>query len=382
MRHRLDRTRPPVPTPEPAAEPGATDTRSVPSEYFHQALHELRTIELERVPKGARRALSVGASGGWYFDWFERSVGPLESHIGVEAFETEPDDLPPYATWIASTADRFDEVPDDSVDLVFAGQTTEHLWPDELTGFLLESHRVLAEGGQLVIDSPNRLVTEHLDWSHGGHTIELSAAETNELLELAGFEVTSTRGLWLCRIGDRVLELEEGLDDGGLTCRRICDAAERPDDSFVWWINAVRRALAPDPAALAAQVEALFDQHWNTRVSRGMWPGPGSDEPFLGGDGQSRIASLPFMIRPGTWTLSVSTRDEDADVAGMTARIALPGGNALHELGTPDVVEGRTARWAFHQDALALAVSIEVVAPPTARPATIVMPVGLTPDGW
>jgi SAM-dependent methyltransferase len=353
----------------------------VPSDYFHQALHELRTIELERVPKGARRALSVGASGGWYFDWFERSVGPLESHIGVEAFETEPDDLPSYATWIASTADRFDAVPDNSVDLVFAGQTTEHLWPDELAGFLLESHRVLVEGGQLVIDSPNRLVTEHLDWSHGGHTIELSAAEMSELLELAGFEVTTTRGLWLCRIGERMLELEEALDDGGVTCRRIGDAADRPDDSFVWWINAVK-AAAPHSAALAARVKGLFDQHWNTRVSRGMWPGPGADEPFLGGDGQSRIASLPFMICSGTWTLSLATRDDDADLAGMTARIALPGGNALHELGTPEVVEGRTARWTFHQDALALAVSIEVVAPPTARPAAIVMPVALIPDGW
>jgi hypothetical protein len=51
-------------------------------------------------------------------------------------------------------------------------------------------------------------------------------------------------------------------------------------------------------------------------------------------------------------------------------------------LGTPGVVEGRTARWTFHQDALALAVSIEVAAPPTARPATIVMPVAFTPDGW
>src|ERR687892_401325 len=75
MRRRLDRARPSVRTPEPAAEPGAADRRSVPSDYFHQALHELRTIELERVPKGARRALSVGASGGWYFDWFDRSVG-------------------------------------------------------------------------------------------------------------------------------------------------------------------------------------------------------------------------------------------------------------------------------------------------------------------
>ena len=88
------------------------------------------------------------------------------------------------------------------------------------------------------------------------------------------------------------------------------------------------------------------------------------------------------MICPGTWTLALATRDDDTDLAGMTARIALPGGNALHELGTPDVVEGRTARWTFHQNALALAVSIELVAPLTARPAAIVMPLALTPDGW
>ena len=30
-------------------------------DFFHGANHELRTIEFERVPKGARRVLSVGA---------------------------------------------------------------------------------------------------------------------------------------------------------------------------------------------------------------------------------------------------------------------------------------------------------------------------------
>src|SRR5262245_50613652 len=39
----------------------------VPSETFHMAIHELRTLELERVPKGSRHVLSVGAHGGWYF---------------------------------------------------------------------------------------------------------------------------------------------------------------------------------------------------------------------------------------------------------------------------------------------------------------------------
>jgi len=59
------------------------------------------------------------------------------------------------ARYTAATADRFEGVEDDSVDLVFAGQTTEHLWAHELTGFLLQAHRVLHVDGLLVMDSPN-----------------------------------------------------------------------------------------------------------------------------------------------------------------------------------------------------------------------------------
>ncbi|MGH9135183.1 MAG: methyltransferase domain-containing protein, partial [Ilumatobacteraceae bacterium] len=189
----------PVPESAPAAVVGSD---FVPSEYFHAVLHELRTVELERLPKGARRALSVGASGRWYFDWFERSVGQLDVHIGVEAFEAEPADLPSYVHWIPTSADRFDGVADEDVDLVFAGQTSEHLWARELADFLVQSHRVLRPDGRLVVDSPNRLVTEHLRWSHGGHTVELAAGEIRELLRLAGFRPESLRGLWRCRFGE------------------------------------------------------------------------------------------------------------------------------------------------------------------------------------
>jgi hypothetical protein len=66
-------------------------------------------------------------------------------HVGVEAYESMPDDLPAYVEWIVNTADKMSGVENSSVDLVFAGQTTEHLWADELAGFLLESHRVLTE---------------------------------------------------------------------------------------------------------------------------------------------------------------------------------------------------------------------------------------------
>ena len=138
--------------------------------------------------------LSVGANGSWYFEWFRQSVGDVTEHIGIEAYLPRPDDLPGYVTWVANTADQMIDVASGSVDLVFAGQTTEHLWAHELVGFLSEAHRVLRAGGRLSLDSPNQHVTQHLLWSHGEHTIELDEQEFSELLELAGFACSTWRG--------------------------------------------------------------------------------------------------------------------------------------------------------------------------------------------
>ena len=78
-------TVPDAPTPVAADFPALSPDGKVPGDEFHSILHTLRTAELRCVPKGARRVVSVGASGRWYFDWFEECVGPLELHVGVEA---------------------------------------------------------------------------------------------------------------------------------------------------------------------------------------------------------------------------------------------------------------------------------------------------------
>lgn len=349
----------------------------VPSDFFHNALHELRTLELASVRKGARRALSVGASGRWYFDWFEQHVGPLEEHIGVEAFEPRPEDLPDYATWIESTADRFEGVPDGSIDLVFAGQTTEHLWAEELVGFLMESRRVLGPEGQLVIDSPNRLVTEHLAWSHGGHTLEVSADEMTGLLELAGFDVVRVRGAWLCEVDGRVLELEEGLDSAAMVVRRIALGGDDPDRSFVWWIDSVRADRPVDVAAVRARVDELFAAHWNTRVSRGMWPGPGSPGPLLGPDsGEVAVASLPLMLHPGRWRATLrSAEGVLSDLEDLRLVVSAPGGHVVHEVRA-EVPSGATEMaWVFDQEHLQLALSVEFRSARAVRPVRLEMPV-------
>lgn len=380
LRADLDASRPAPGPAEPAAATESAGGRT--SDFFHGVLHELRTLELERIPAGGR-VLSVGASGRWYFDWFERHVGAFDEHVGVEAFEPEPDDLPGYARWIDSTADRFPGVDDASVDVVFAGQTTEHLWPEELVGFLTESHRVTRPGGLLVADSPNRLVTEHMAWSHGGHTLELSAAEYCRLAELAGFEVLDVRGLWRCRMDDgRVLQLEDGLDDAVTLTRRIAQGGDRVDDSFVWWVTARRGDGAPEVDKLRREVDRLFEEHFSTRVSRGMWPGPGSPGPVVEpGDSGLVAASLPMFLDPGSWRVAVRLDDgrwEDLD--DVRVDVTSPGGHLIHRLEVSDAeVEGDERSWVVHHPDLILALSLEIHVGSVSLPARFAMPVDVSP---
>lgn len=341
-----------------AAPEGRSD---VPSTFFHGVLHELRTIELDRSRGDYERIVSVGAQGRWYFDWIERSLGPVVEHVGVEAFEPEPMDLPPYATWRPTTADKFDGVDDDSVDLVFAGQTTEHLWSEELAGFLLQARRVLRDSGLLVLDSPNRLVTEHLHWSHGGHTVELSADEITELVELAGFGVESMRGAWRCRFGDRLVQLEDDLDDGPLLVRRVVDGPERPDDCFVWWLVA-RPNGAPNATDLVTRCAELYAAHWPTRVSRGLWPGPGSAGPIVTPSDDVTVESLPFMLRSGRVRFGLGLADGDvASITKADLRLFLPGDVVVHDLviGDATVDEGRLV-WDIDQPDLMFALTIRL----------------------
>jgi len=364
---------------DPTVAPVASNGDVVPSERFHQLNHELRTVALEAAPKGARTAVSIGASGRWYFDWFEACVGPVDLHIGVEAYEPEPDDLPAYVRWLPATADHLDAVDTASVDLVFAGQTTEHLWADELSGFLLGARRILRPGGWLVADSPNRSVTQHLRWSHGGHTVELSVAEFEELLGLAGFEVHMRKGLWRCRFGDRVLQLEESLDDPAVTLRRSLPSP--PEDAFVWWVEAQRPAGDdPDEDALRRRVDDLFAAHWPTRVSRGMWPGPGADGLDLAPGSAGVLAeSLHFPLHQGRWRLALTLqRGRLDDLDGLRVELLAPGGQSFADLtAATAAVDGSSVAWDFEIPYFVQALVMRLQATRVHRDVRVAMPLDL-----
>jgi SAM-dependent methyltransferase len=246
----------------------------VPAELladFNQFLHELRTRALRTMPPGGRTLLSGGCSGRWYFDWIRDNYPGVERHIGVEAYSEPPPDLPPEVTWYSDYLGNLQSVGSAAVDLVFAGQTVEHLWPDDLANFLAEAHRVLRPGGAIVLDSPNRTATTGLGWYQPQHTAELTTEEIVELLRLAGFEEITVKGIWLCydRENHRFLPLDPAVAAPGWDLgRRLAESARRPEDCFVWWAEARCGPRAPDRGRLRARTRAIYDRAFTQALGR------------------------------------------------------------------------------------------------------------------
>jgi len=234
-------------------------------------LHHLRGQAFEAAPKGIEHLVSVGCAGKWYFDWIASSYGDVAKHTGVEFYSLKPSDLPTNARWIANTAGHMPEIASSSADGVFSGENLEHLWPEDVCGFYLESHRILKPNGLLIIDSPNRLITSQYDWSHPEHTVELTPDEAVHLTTLSGFDVTSVKGLWLCESPKtrKLLPFSEMRRFGSWTARRRMQAAENhPNQSFLWWIEARRSTRTPDESALRTEMSKIWDHAWPERCRR------------------------------------------------------------------------------------------------------------------
>lgn len=243
----------------------------IPTHDLNAFLHELRMRRLALMPTDAPVVLSAGAANQIYFAWFGQNYpGQVERHIAVELFAPEPDPLPEGVEWLAQSVGDLSPVRDGEVDLVFAGQLIEHLWPDDMAGFLCESHRVLRPGGALVIDSPTRFITDALAWAQPEHTIELEVDEIVELLELAGFVDIDMKGIWLCYDRDRAQVLPLDIFGGGADWpwrRRVIVAEGRPHDSFIWWAEA-RNGDRGDATAVRRRVQEIYDQFRPTYFER------------------------------------------------------------------------------------------------------------------
>lgn len=233
-------------------------------------LHAMRSAHLRQMPRIEGTLLSAGCAGAWYFDWVKERTGHEGRHIGIEYYMPKPSGLPANVEWIENTVGNMSAVGDASCEMVFSGQNLEHLWPEDVGGFFCESNRVLEDGGWLVVDSPNRLMTARLNWSHPEHTIEFTPAEAANLAKLAGFDVVGMVGLWTCRdaLTGRMLPfIPDPTDEKWSLVERVTAAQADPENSFIWWMTA-RKSGPAQPAKLQAEIDTIFEAAWPERKER------------------------------------------------------------------------------------------------------------------
>src|SRR3982751_2214665 len=99
---------------------------------FNALLHEIRLAQMRQVDVAGKVMVSVGCNGQQYFDVIHETMGLPTRHIGLEYYLPKPDKLSSNVDWIANTAGDMSSIVNECADLVFAGQTVEHLWADEL----------------------------------------------------------------------------------------------------------------------------------------------------------------------------------------------------------------------------------------------------------
>jgi SAM-dependent methyltransferase len=112
-------------------------------------------------------------------------------------------------------------IPAGSVDLVFSGESIEHVSREDCVRVLEETRRVLKPTGWFCFDTPNRAVTrvqvgDEL-FVNPDHKHEYTHPEMRGLLERTGFEVVEQKGVTLCpSAGTGAFDVNDLVDNVGL----------------------------------------------------------------------------------------------------------------------------------------------------------------------
>jgi SAM-dependent methyltransferase len=118
----------------------------------------------------------------------------------------------------------------DSIDLVWSGQSIEHVSLEQGERMCKEAFRVLKPGGRFCLDTPNRLITElHTATVGGGfihpdHKLEYTPEQLRSVLTAAGFSIAEAWGI--CEMPMTAKNKEFSYEDfiiGGAISRNIDD---------------------------------------------------------------------------------------------------------------------------------------------------------------
>jgi SAM-dependent methyltransferase len=153
----------------------------------------------------------------------EHSV--VKSHLGPVTYRYHSmSDLSAYA--------------DESFDLVYSGQSIEHVAESEADHVISEVRRVLRRGGYFALDTPNARITrlQQDAFIDADHQVEYTAAELDDKLSRASFEVIERKGLNYVgeAAGRNAFDFDEAARNRGVfseaeDCYLLAYLCRRPD---------------------------------------------------------------------------------------------------------------------------------------------------------
>ena len=211
------------------------ELREIPLRNSLRSLHQSRCDFVRLLPR-ARRILDLGGtdqdfpggalvSMGYPYDFDELVIVDLphdarhEIYAGSARSERVHTRRGPVRYEYHSMSD-LSRYPDTSFDLVFSGESIEHIPEAEAEAMLRGVMRVLRPGGWLAIDTPNRattiLQTGPLVYTNPDHDIEYTHEQLSEKVQAAGFAIDSAFGL--AHVGESVAKGE--FSDAELAANR------------------------------------------------------------------------------------------------------------------------------------------------------------------
>ena len=132
---------------------------------------------------------------------------------------------------------ELNDFPDATYDLIWAGQSIEHISPREAEKVLQAAKRLLKPGGWLCLDTPNRSLTRllvHYGYVHPEHKIEYVPDVLIRMLQQSGFQVLQALS---------VSPLPLSLAAGRFSRLELIHAQGlgfNPDDGFSFYLAAQR----------------------------------------------------------------------------------------------------------------------------------------------